>query len=211
MPPQDKVEFMKGLVGDTVRDIMQSPSDIIPVSKRNGSLLRIGVCTWKPAMLDGNVAIDTISLLLLQLTDTPNHVSLLFAMTYPVCISSNAVAHDYIWQFKNSGGRYWFSVFPDSVKEYRKGQSVGDTYTEPTEPKALNLGDMKVCESANLFSELADTGKCAVVLFDSQHYMYKKKKNYQTLLEIQFILKHVGFSFVKSVNGGEIVIYFKGK
>jgi len=64
--------------------------------------------------------------------------------------------------------------------------------------------------SANLFSELADTGKCAVVLFDSQHYMYKEK-NSQALLEIQSILKHVGFSFVKSVNGGEIVIYVKGK
>ena len=62
----------------------------------------------------------------------------------------------------------------------------------------------------NLFSELADTGKCAVVLFDSQHYMYKEK-NSQALLEIQSILKHVGFSFVKSVNGGEIVIYVKGK
>ena len=69
---------------------------------------------------------------------------------------------------------------------------------------------MKVCESANLFSELADTGKCAAVLFDSQHYMYKQKNN-QALLEIQSILKHVGFSFVKSVNGGEIVIYVKGK
>lgn len=125
------------------------------------------------------------------------------------------VVYDYIFGEEDSMGQFWTNTVKDPVQDYYKGMTADVAYEPPKDKKTLTKADLFLCQALHLFAVQADQRVqdkkvCGLIQVDAQNFMYTHK-NRRPLLEVQNVVQTAGFKFGKTILGGELIVYHRGK
>lgn len=182
------------------------------------------IATWPPPRPEGKLMSTRVSLLLGLIDVTLRAIRFSNSMlttlysllsTTPGCLMAAPVVYDYIFGEEDSMGQFWTNTVKDPVQDYYKGMTADVAYEPPKDKKTLTKADLFLCQALHLFAVQADQRVqdkkvCGLIQVDAQNFMYTHK-NRRPLLEVQNVVQTAGFKFGKTILGGELIVYHRGK